>query len=335
MFLPAIVQIGMASAFGQPQLISYAQYLPAVMFFLALFAAAQAPEVIVTDRQYGVLSLYLSRSLSVYDYIAAKLLAFTGALFVLMFGPQLVLFTGKILISAEPWTTLTNTYKDLWPIAGGTFIAACYMAFIGLALAAFSARRAFASAAVMAFFVLMPALRGIANVIIQNPDDRRYAVFTSPFLVITGFANWLWDIQASARVVRRQFGAPGAARALANAGLPNVVLLVCGARDVCGGARVAGAQVSEDRSMTAMEDGRWKMEDGGAHVELRDASRWYGNVVAVNAITVSLETGDHGAAWAERRGKVHRASHDRGAARAFGGSSSHRRAACGGESGHL
>src|ERR1035437_7455856 len=216
-FLPAIVQIGMASAFGQPQLISYAQYLPSVMFFLALFTAAQAPEVIVTDRQYGVLSL--SRSLSVYDYIAAKLLAFTGALFVLTFGPQLVLFTGKIMISVEPWTTFTNTYKDLWPIAGGTFIAACYMAFIGLALAAFSARRAYASAAVIAFFVLMPALRGIANVIIQNPDDRRYTILTNPFLVITGFSNWLWDIQASAQVAPRRFGAPAAARALVQAGL--------------------------------------------------------------------------------------------------------------------
>src|ERR1035438_78579 len=51
LFLPAIVQIGMASAFGQPQLISYAQYLPAVTFFLALFTAAQAPEVIVARLQ--------------------------------------------------------------------------------------------------------------------------------------------------------------------------------------------------------------------------------------------------------------------------------------------
>ena len=40
-------------------------------------------------------------------------------------------------------------------------------------------------------------------------------------------------------------------------------------------------------------DGRSKMEDGNGvrHVELRDASRWYGNVVAVNAITVTLEPG--------------------------------------------
>jgi len=43
--------------------------------------------------------------------------------------------------------------------------------------------------------------------------------------------------------------------------------------------------------MTAMEDGTSSMENGVAHVELRDASRWYGNVVAVNAITVALAPG--------------------------------------------
>ncbi len=43
---------------------------------------------------------------------------------------------------------------------------------------------------------------------------------------------------------------------------------------------------------TAMEDGRSKMTAGhAAHVELRDASRWYGNVVAVNAITCTLAPG--------------------------------------------
>ena len=231
-FLPAVIQVGMASALGSTDIISYATYLPAVTFFLALFAAAQAPEVIVADRQYGVLSLYLSRSLSTTDYVLAKLLAFTGAMFTLTFTPQLLLFIGKIIVSADPWLMWTNTYKDLWPIFGGTFIAACYMAFIGLSLAAFSARRAYASASVIAFFVFMPAIAGIVRAIIQNPDDRRYATLGNPFLVISGFANWLWDIHANARTAPNQFGARGFARALQNAALPNeyylyVVLGTC------------------------------------------------------------------------------------------------------------
>jgi ABC-2 type transport system ATP-binding protein len=53
---------------------------------------------------------------------------------------------------------------------------------------------------------------------------------------------------------------------------------------------------TEDRgpkSETTNADRGPKTEDrnSSAHVELRDASRWYGNVVAVNAITVSLQAG--------------------------------------------
>jgi ABC-2 type transport system permease protein len=231
-FLPAALQVGMASALGTTDVINYALYLPSVTFFLALFAAAQAPEVIVADRQYGVLSLYLSRSLSTADYVAAKLIAFTLAMLALTLGPQMVLFLGKIIVSADPWTMFTNTYKDLWPIVGGTFIAACYMAFIGLALAAFSARRAYASASVIAFFVFMPAISTIARAIIQNDDDRRFAALGNPFLVISGFANWLWNVQANARTAPNQFGGRAFARALTRAGLPNeyylyVVLGTC------------------------------------------------------------------------------------------------------------
>ncbi len=217
-YLPAMIMVAIASALGRPESINYAQYLPAVTFFLALFTAAQSAEVIVTDRQYGVLSLYLSRALHTADYVAAKLIAFTGALLVLTLGPQLVLFAGKILIAAQPWQAFTTNYRDLWPILGGTLLAACYMSFIGLALASFAARRAYAAASVIAFFVFMPAVANIARVIITNEDDRKFAVLANPFVLITGFANWLFDVQVNLRA-RAQFNA-AAIRTVARAGLP-------------------------------------------------------------------------------------------------------------------
>ncbi len=201
LFLPVAVQVAIASATGNLAVINYAQYMAGVTFFLALFVAAQAPEVIVTDRQYGVLSLYLSRSLSSIDYIGAKLLAFTGAMIVLTTGPQLLLFFGKVLASPTPWQQFTGDYKVLWPILGGTILSACYMSFIGLSLAAFSARRSYAAASVMAFFVLMPALANIARVIITVPENKRYTSLANPFTVMQGFANWLFDVQANARPV--------------------------------------------------------------------------------------------------------------------------------------
>lgn len=217
-YLPAVIMVAIASALGRPESINYAQYLPAVTFFLALFAAAQAAEVIVTDRQYGVLSLYLSRALNVNDYIAAKLIAFTGAMLVLTLGPQLVLFSGKILIATAPWDAFKSNYRDLWPILGGTLLAACYMSFVGLALASFAARRAYAAASVIGFFVFMPAVANIARVIITNPDSQRYTVLANPFVLITGFANWLFDVQVNLRG-RNQFNV-AAIRSVARAGLP-------------------------------------------------------------------------------------------------------------------
>jgi len=219
-FLPAVIQVGMASALGNPAVITYPAYMSMVMFFLALFAAAQSPEVIVADRQYGVLSLYLSRSLHKMDYVIAKIIAFTGAMLVLTLTPQLMLFVGKVFVSADPWGTFTSTWKDLGPIFGGTFLAACYMSFVGLALASFAARRAYASATVMGFFVLSPAVASIVRIMIQTEENRRYTALGNPFFVMTGFANWLWDVQKNIKDVPNQFGARGFARSVARAQLP-------------------------------------------------------------------------------------------------------------------
>src|SRR5215471_16592024 len=91
-FIPAIVSVGAASTTGLSALISYSNHLQFTSFLIALFAAAQAPELIVTDRQYGVLTLYLARPLTGVMYALAKLAALVAAMMVLTLGPQLVLF---------------------------------------------------------------------------------------------------------------------------------------------------------------------------------------------------------------------------------------------------
>ena len=197
---PMVVRIGIAGVTGQSQIINYAQHLDFVAFFLALFAAAQAPEVLVADRQSGALSLYLSRSLSALDYVLAKLFAFFGALLVLTLGPVLGMFAGKIFLSESPWQAFLDNYKVLTPMVGGTVLMALYLAAIGLAIAAFTSRRAYASAAVIGFFVLLPAFAGIAGQLATG-SARRYMVLGNPFLVMNGFVGWLFDLQADSRFV--------------------------------------------------------------------------------------------------------------------------------------
>lgn len=197
-FLPAVILIAIAAASGKQDAINFAMQLQSVVQILSLFAAAQAPELLVTDRQHGVLALYLSRSLRSTDYALSKLLAFVAAILVLTLGPELLMFLGKVLLSPSPWTAFQADWRLLGPIIGGTALASCYLASIGLALASYASRRALASASVLAFFLLTAASSGIA-MHIATGDARRYAVLLNPFTVMIGFANWLFDVQAQGR----------------------------------------------------------------------------------------------------------------------------------------
>jgi len=207
-FLPAIVQVGLASTTGQAAFINYAGHLQFTAFLLALFSAAQAPELIVTDRQQGVMSLYLSRPLTGSDYALAKLAALVAAMLFLTLGPQLFLFLGKVFVATSPWVAFKGEYRKLAPIAVGTLVTSCFFASIGLALSSLAGRRAYASASVITFFLLAPAASELIRSL-STGDVKRYSVLANPIYLITGFANWLFDIEARRRTAVGRADLPG------------------------------------------------------------------------------------------------------------------------------
>jgi len=209
-FGPAMVQVGIASATGMTNFISYPNYLEFTAILLALFVAAQGPEILVTDRQSGVLSLYLSRPIRATDYALAKLVALTAATLVLTLGPQMVLFIGKVLIAKEPFAAFKGEWAKLLPITGGAIMVSLFFASIALGLSTFAIRRAFASAAVISFFLLMPAFATIVRVITIG-DVRRWAVMLNPAAVVVGFSSWLFEIEARRRSMVGRADLPGPA----------------------------------------------------------------------------------------------------------------------------
>ena len=209
-FLPAFVQVGIASAAGRPEMVNYAGQLSFTAFLLALFVAVQAPELVVTDKQQGVLSLYLSRPLTATDYAMSKMFALTGAMLVITLGPQLFMFFGKVLLSATPWTLFKTEYPQLAPIFGGTMMTSIFVAAIGLSLSSLSSKRANATASVIATFLLLPAAAEIIRAVTTG-SVRRYALLANPILVINGFVTWLFDIQAKKRAVITRLDLPGQA----------------------------------------------------------------------------------------------------------------------------
>jgi ABC-2 type transport system permease protein len=208
-YLPAVVQVGVASATGMSAFIHYSAFLEFTAFLIALFAASQAPELIISDKQHGVLSLYLSRPLKSTDYAVAKLAALTAAMLVITLGPQLLLFTGKIFIATAPWAAFKAEWGKLMPIVGGTLLTSVFIASIGLLLSSFATRRGYGSASVIVFFLLMPALVTMFRAVTSG-DIKRYSVLAHPVFLITGFANWLFDIEAKRRSVVGRAELPGA-----------------------------------------------------------------------------------------------------------------------------
>ena len=209
-FLPAIVQVGVASATNQPNFVNFAGFLQFTAFSIALFAAAQAPELIVTDKQQGVLALYLSRPITARDYALSKMFALTGAMLVLTLGPQIFMFLGKVFLSATPLDMLKSEYPKLGPIIAGTTMTSLFVAGISLAVGSLAARRAYATAAVIAVFMLLPAATEIVRTLTVGPV-RKYARLGNPIVILTGFTNWLFDVQANRRSIVSRLDLPGQA----------------------------------------------------------------------------------------------------------------------------
>jgi ABC-2 type transport system permease protein len=207
-YLPAIFQVFVASSTGVASAVSYAGHLQFTAFLLALFAAAQAPELVVTDKQHGVLSLYLSRPLTASDYALAKLGALFGAMLCLTLAPELLMFVGRVFMSQAPFATFKAEWGKLLPILGGTVLTSAFFASIGLLLSSFASRRGYGSASVIAFFLLMPAAVSMFRSVTSG-DIKRYAVLAHPIFLISGFANWLFAIQAKQRTAIARADLPG------------------------------------------------------------------------------------------------------------------------------
>lgn len=207
-YLPALVQIGIASAAGSPGFIDIAGFFEYTTFLITLFAAAQAPELIVTDKQQGVLSLYLSRPFKATDYAIAKLVALVGAMLVITLGPQLVLLSGRIVMNASPEVALKAEWTKIFPIVGGALVASMFVASISAFLASFASRRGYGTAAVIVFFLLAPALVEMFRAVTSG-SLKRYSVLAHPLYLIAGFAHWLFDIEAKRRTAVGRADLPG------------------------------------------------------------------------------------------------------------------------------
>jgi ABC-2 type transport system permease protein len=200
--LPAVVAIGFAALaaqvgpgggdFGDASPISYASYHGYVSVLIMLFCAAQAPELFGRDQRYAVLPLYFSRVLTRIDYALAKMGGLFVALLAVQLAPYVVLFVGRVLVAPDPATGLADEIGAVPQFLLQGLLVAGLLGGLACLAAAWVPRRAYATATIIAMFIIPPIIAAIVGE--QTDQDlARIAVLLSPGDILTGTNAAIFD----------------------------------------------------------------------------------------------------------------------------------------------
>jgi hypothetical protein len=175
--IPAFAVLAIRAIAGQefadefPELIPYRQYLTEIGLTVTIFAAILCPELLCPDRRDNVLSLYLSTAVGRFTYVIGKVLAAVVPMLALTLLPVLVLFAGNTFFAESALDYLGEHWLDAGRIFASGFLLAFYVSLLGLAVASFTSRRAFALGAYAAL-MLIPTFVGATLVDDAGVDKR-------------------------------------------------------------------------------------------------------------------------------------------------------------------
>ncbi|GGS58809.1 MULTISPECIES: ABC transporter permease subunit [Streptomyces] len=151
MCVPAAIMVAVAVATKAHELpVSYTRYAIIMQAVISLYVASQAPQAVSRDLRFKTVPLYFSRPIETADYVRAKFAALASALFVLTAAPLLVMYAGALL-SKMGFAHQTKEFaQGLVSVA----LLSLLFAGIGLVIAAFTPRRGFGIAAVIAVLTI-------------------------------------------------------------------------------------------------------------------------------------------------------------------------------------
>jgi ABC-2 type transport system permease protein len=159
MLLPAAGSVAVFAVTKESDtLIPYARYATMLQVIIAIFVATQAPVLASRELRFHVVPLYFSRPVGHLDFVLAKLGALVTALFALIALPVTILYVGGLV------TKMPDPGEQVLKYLGalvGCVVFALVLASIGLVVAAFTPRRGFGVAAVIAVYMLSTAFVAI------------------------------------------------------------------------------------------------------------------------------------------------------------------------------
>ena len=101
-----------------------------------------------------MLALYFARALRRSDYAVARLVGFALALLAAPALPVAILFIGRVLLSTDIAAAFGDDLPKLPAIVGQALVIAGLFGSLAMAVSAFTPRRAYATAGIIALFIL-------------------------------------------------------------------------------------------------------------------------------------------------------------------------------------
>jgi ABC-2 type transport system permease protein len=185
-------QAGAAGALEDASPIRHDTYQNLTSTLVMLFCAAQAPELFGRDQRYGVLPLYFSRVLTRIDYAFARAGGLFLAIFVISIVPQLILTVGAILAAPDPLTGLQQDLPDVPAYLLISVLSSALLGAVSTVIAAWTPRRAYATAAIIAVFIIPPIIVALIAELAVG-DAARLLVLASPSDILDGVNAALFD----------------------------------------------------------------------------------------------------------------------------------------------
>ncbi|MEH1129182.1 ABC transporter permease [Micromonospora sp. CPCC 206061] len=170
--------------------VTYSSFADTMAWLVIFFVAVVAPELVSRDLRSGVLPLYFSRPLPRADYVYAKFAALATAVWLLLGGPQLLMF----LVAAFSADSLKAVWTEVGDLVPGLIYAvlwATVFAGLGLLIASLTGKRAFAAGGIVAVFLMTTPIVGVFAVLpSQTLNDL--ALMFSPSSLVYGVGVWLF-----------------------------------------------------------------------------------------------------------------------------------------------
>lgn len=186
----AVVVTAVRAQFGEP-VVSYTEFPERLTFLIILFCAVAAPELVSRDLRSGVLPLYFSRPLDRSDYALAKLAALATAVWLMLAGPQLLMFVGGAF-SVDGMRAVWDEFGDFLPGVAYSALHAVVFSAVALLVASLASRRAVAAAVIVAVFLVTTPVVGVLYAV-GGETVRQLASLASPMTLVGGVGDWLFE----------------------------------------------------------------------------------------------------------------------------------------------